>query len=115
MFPKSVMLAAGLVIRSLDEKGFFTGNLDLLGQDYALSLEDMEKGLALVQSFDPPGIGACSICEALLIQTRRHDDARRGRKNCCRTIIRNFSQGNGRSCRKKWNSAIWIFRRYGIF
>lgn len=73
--PKSVMLAAGLVIRSLDEKGFFTGNLDLLGQDYALSLEDMEKGLALVQSFDPPGIGARSICEALLIQTRRHDDA----------------------------------------
>lgn len=69
--PKTTLLAAGLVIQHLDEKGFFTADLDELGQDYQLSLREMEKGLALVQSFEPPGIAARSIQEALLIQARQ--------------------------------------------
>lgn len=68
---KRQLMAAGLVIRSLDEKGFFVGDLDELGMDYGLSLEDMQQGLAIVQSLDPPGIGAVNICDALLIQSRR--------------------------------------------
>lgn len=72
--PRPILLAAGLVIGSLDEKGFFQGDLSSLGDGYGLSEEDMEKGLALVQTFDPPGIGARNICEALLIQTRRRSD-----------------------------------------
>lgn len=73
--PRSILLAAGLVIGSLDEKGFFQGDLSSLGDGYGLSEEDMEKGLELVQTFDPPGIGARNICEALIIQTRRRREA----------------------------------------
>lgn len=65
------LLAAGLVIGSLDDKGFFQGDLASLGTVYHLGLEDMKKGLELVQSFDPPGIAARNLCEALIIQTRR--------------------------------------------
>ena len=72
--PKPVLLAAGLVIGSLDEKGFFQGDITSLGDGYGLTEEDIEKGLALVQTFDPPGIGARNICEALIIQTRRRGD-----------------------------------------
>jgi RNA polymerase sigma-54 factor len=72
---KSVVLAAGLVIQHLDDKGFFSGDLEAIGQDYHLSLAVMEKGLAQVQSFDPPGIAARSIREALLIQARRNGHA----------------------------------------
>ena len=72
--PRPILLAAGLVIGSLDEKGFFQGDLSSLGDGYGLSEEDMEKGLELVQTFDPPGIGARNISEALLIQTRRRSD-----------------------------------------
>ena len=72
--PRPILLAAGLVIGSLDEKGFFQGDLSSLGDGYGLSEEDLEKGLELVQTFDPPGIGARNICEALLIQTRRRSD-----------------------------------------
>ncbi|MCH4179312.1 MAG: RNA polymerase factor sigma-54 [Megasphaera sp.] len=68
---KPVLLAAGLVIQNLDEKGFFCGDLDVLGQDYGLTVAVMEQGMRLVQTFDPPGIGARSVREALLIQTRR--------------------------------------------
>ena len=73
--PKKVMLAAGLVIQSLDEKGFFQGDLAAIGTAYGLSLADMEQGLTLVQSFEPAGIAARSIREALLIQTRRRQEA----------------------------------------
>lgn len=65
------LLAAGLVIGSLDDKGFFQGDLASLGTMYHLGLEDMKKGLELVQSFDPPGIAAQNLREALIIQTRR--------------------------------------------
>lgn len=65
------LLAAGLVIGSLDDKGFFQGDLASLGTVYHLGLEDMKKGLELVQSFDPPGIAARNLREALIIQTRR--------------------------------------------
>lgn len=73
--PKKVMMAAGLVIQSLDERGFVAAALDELGAEYGLSPADMQEGLRLVQTFDPPGVGASSIQEALLIQTRRRHDA----------------------------------------
>lgn len=41
--PKPVMLAAGLVIGSLDAKGFFQGDLASLGRAYQLGPADMEK------------------------------------------------------------------------
>lgn len=74
-FSKQVVLAAGLVIQHLDEKGFFSDDLDTIGQDYQLPLNVMEQGLSLVQSFDPPGIAARSIREALLIQAKRNGHA----------------------------------------
>lgn len=69
--PRPQLMAAGLVIGSLDDKGFFQGDLASLGTAYHLTPEDMKKGLELVQSFDPPGIAARDLREALLIQTRR--------------------------------------------
>ncbi|WP_417093613.1 RNA polymerase factor sigma-54, partial [Megasphaera sp.] len=69
--PRPQLMAAGLVIGSLDDKGFFQGDLASLGTAYHLTPGDMKKGLELVQSFDPPGIAARDLREALLIQTRR--------------------------------------------
>ncbi len=69
--PKPVLLAAGLVIQNLDDKGFFCGDLAELGSEYRLDERTMDAGLRLVQTFDPPGVGARSIQETLLIQTRR--------------------------------------------
>lgn len=69
--PRPQLMAAGLVIGSLDDKGFFQGDLASLGTAYHLTPGDMKKGLELVQSFDPPGIAARDLREALIIQTRR--------------------------------------------
>lgn len=91
--PRPVLLAAGLVIRSLDEKGFCTGNLAELGQEYALDGATMDKGLAVVQSLDPPGIGARDIRECLLLQTRRHGQAPAGTERLLSQYYEDFLQG----------------------
>lgn len=91
--PKPVMLAAGLVIGSLDAKGFFQGDLASLGRAYQLGPADMEKGLALVQSFDPPGIAARDLREALLIQTRRARKAPRQAEALLEKHYDDFLQG----------------------
>lgn len=92
--PKKVMLAAGLVIQSLDEKGFFAAALEDIGVDYGLSVADMEEGLRLVQTFDPPGVGARTIQEALLIQTRRRKDAPEGAEELLLNHYDDFIRGH---------------------
>lgn len=91
---KKVMLAAGLVIQSLDEKGFFAAALEDIGVDYGLSVADMEEGLRLVQTFDPPGVGARTIQEALLIQTRRWKDAPAGAEELLMNHYDDFIRGH---------------------
>jgi RNA polymerase sigma-54 factor len=91
---KKVMLAAGLVIQSLDEKGFFAAALEDIGVDYGLSVADMEEGLRLVQTFDPPGVGARTIQEALLIQTRRRKDAPAGAEELLMNHYDDFIRGH---------------------
>lgn len=70
---RDVLMAAGLVIQSLDEKGFFSGDLDHIGQDYGLTMPLMQKGLEVVQSLDPAGVGATSLREAMLLQSKRRE------------------------------------------
>lgn len=91
--PRPLLLAAGLVIGSLDDKGFFQGDLASLGAAYHLSPEDMKKGLELVQSFDPPGIAARNLCEALLIQTRRNPKAPSRTEALLQRHYQDFLQG----------------------
>jgi len=63
--------AARAVIGNLDKRGF----LDLPAEDLAmrLGLKDrhLKVALALIQSFDPPGVGASGIPESLLLQLER--------------------------------------------
>lgn len=71
--PKQVIMAAGLIIQHLDEKGFLIDDIGEIGEPYHFSHTVMARGLALVQSLDPAGIGSRSIQECLLIQTKRRD------------------------------------------
>lgn len=65
--------AAELVIGSLDEKGFLTTHLADLAMSGNFSMQTMEKALQCVQGFDPPGVGARSVVESLMIQLKRRN------------------------------------------
>ena len=71
MVEPDVRRAAQAIIGNLDERGF----LDLPVKELSLRLEIssrvMNEALKLVQSFDPPGIGASGIPESLLLQLER--------------------------------------------
>ncbi len=61
-----------LLIEALDEDGYLTSTLEELQQmcppDAGIELEELSAALKLLQSFDPPGVGARTPAECLLIQ-----------------------------------------------
>ena len=59
------------LIESLDENGFLTTPLADVAMACDADLDEVEKALKLVQSFDPPGIGARDLPEALKLQLER--------------------------------------------
>ncbi len=67
----ATMQTAGMIIESLDENGFLQTHPADIAMAANVSMEEVEKALKLVQSFDPPGIGARDLRECLLIQIER--------------------------------------------
>ena len=66
-----VRRAAEEVIGNIDDDGFFRSVPAEIAQAVPCMLETAEAALRLVQTFDPPGIGAGSLPECLLIQLER--------------------------------------------
>jgi RNA polymerase sigma-54 factor len=68
------------LIGCLDEDGYLRRELDLIVDDLAFnynittSVPELEKALKLLQSFDPPGVGARNLQECLLLQLERKTD-----------------------------------------
>jgi len=58
------------IIGNLDEDGYLRAELAEIATRCETTVEQVEKVLALVQAFDPPGVAARSIQECLLIQLR---------------------------------------------
>ena len=65
------MLAIGdYLIGSLDESGYLTCDLQEAASTFNVGLEQVDRVLELIQSFDPPGVGARNLQECLLLQLR---------------------------------------------
>jgi RNA polymerase sigma-54 factor len=56
------------IIGSLDESGYLTCELEEVANTFDVSREEVERVLAVIQTFDPPGVGARNLQESLLIQ-----------------------------------------------
>ncbi len=69
--PPDVRRAAEEVIGNIDDDGFFRSVPAEIAQAVPCPLETAVAALRLVQTFDPPGIGATSLTECLLIQLER--------------------------------------------
>src|ERR1700749_5088133 len=67
------------IIGSLDDDGYLRRPITSITDDLAFSQnvmaedEEVEDMLKVIQSFDPPGVGARTLQECLLIQLRRKD------------------------------------------
>ncbi|UCF78611.1 MAG: RNA polymerase factor sigma-54 [Candidatus Eiseniibacteriota bacterium] len=63
------------LIGSIEEKGFLTISVEEVAAILGKPVERVEEALKLIQTFDPPGIGARDLRECLLIQLEQNDMA----------------------------------------
>jgi RNA polymerase sigma-54 factor len=61
------------IVGNLDENGYLTATVEELAQDGKYSMDEVEEALAVVQEFDPLGVGARDLRECLLMQLKTLD------------------------------------------
>jgi RNA polymerase sigma-54 factor len=65
------------LIQSLDVNGYFRGDLNEMAETLDVELEIAEDGLAIIQTLEPAGIGACNLQECLLNQLSNNELAQK--------------------------------------
>jgi len=69
----TVQELAESIIGNLDENGYLTASVEELLQGGKYSQDDLDDALAVVQDFDPIGVGARDLRECLLLQIKAFD------------------------------------------
>ncbi len=80
---------AEFIIDELNAEGFVEDSLEEIAATLKVSLADVERALAFVQSLDPPGIGARSLEESLLLQLDRRGS---GESLAARVVRESFAE-----------------------
>jgi len=70
---EQVRKIAEMIIGNLDENGYLTETLEAIAENNGFTMDDVEEALAVVQEFDPPGVGARDLRECLLLQLKLVD------------------------------------------
>jgi len=84
------------LIGSLDESGYLRREIEAIVDDLAFTqnvitdAEHIEKILKIIQHFDPPGVGAKSLQECLLLQLKRKKDSSLIMRNAIEIIENHF-------------------------
>ncbi|HUV35922.1 MAG TPA: RNA polymerase factor sigma-54 [Patescibacteria group bacterium] len=61
------------IVGSLDDSGYLTCPLEEVANTFETTVAEVGAVLAIIQTFDPPGVGARDLKECLLIQLRSRD------------------------------------------
>ena len=62
------------IIGNIDEDGFLCTQVEDITNILGVEVQDVERVLQIVQSFDPPGVGARDLRECLMIQLREQGE-----------------------------------------
>ena len=65
---------AEYIIGNFDDRGYVSCSLEELAADLEIEVEEIEKILLVIQTFDPPGVGARDLRECLMIQLALQKD-----------------------------------------
>lgn len=68
MVEPEVRIAAAALLGNLDERGFLDAPPGEISKRLGIREQELGKALELVQSFDPPGVGAINLADSLRIQ-----------------------------------------------
>ncbi|MFN9356233.1 MAG: RNA polymerase factor sigma-54 [Alphaproteobacteria bacterium] len=70
--PREKLIGAYL-IDMIDECGYLLTDLSTIAQTLVVPVADIEKVLKTIQTFDPTGVGARSLCECLALQLKERN------------------------------------------
>lgn len=96
--PKHDFEIAEYIIGNIDEDGYLRLDLEAIADDIAfnygveVSVDDLEKGLRLVQTLEPPGVGARDIQECLLMQLERRPELTAAQELAYRILSNYFTE-----------------------
>lgn len=90
--PEDKWPLAELIIGNIDDYGYLKASMEELGASSGASAEDLETVLKVIQSFDPPGVGARDLRECLLLQLERSGQ----QKTLEYRIVRDFMEALGK-------------------
>jgi len=77
------------IIGSINQAGYFEGDLNELAADTGVEPQEMEAVLAIIQTFEPAGVGARNLQECLLIQLKTLDEQGEG-DPLALTMVQNY-------------------------
>ena len=55
---------------NIDENGYLRASIEEITEETQSQVDMVEEALTLIQSFDPPGVGARNLTECLLLQLK---------------------------------------------
>jgi RNA polymerase sigma-54 factor len=87
-------LAADALLAYIDDDGYIKTPLDQIAQEEKLPMEDLEDALAMIQEFDPPGVGARDLKECLVIQARHLEEDTTDLVNIIQNHIKDLEKRN---------------------
>ena len=94
--PTLVLRGAQFLAACLDEDGYLRDDLADLAQAVGLPTSILEEGLALIQTLDPPGVGAQNLSQCLALQLQR-----RGETGLTLTVVQHHLE---RLARKQYHA-----------
>jgi RNA polymerase sigma-54 factor len=74
------------MVGSINNAGYFEGDLDEMAAELQVDTERLHAVLAVIQSFDPPGVGARSLQECLILQLASLNEQGEGNELAMRMI-----------------------------
>ncbi|MFN8471959.1 MAG: hypothetical protein U0822_07165 [Anaerolineae bacterium] len=96
------------LVDQLDRRGWLTEDLSALARDLGVSQSRLDRVLALLQTLDPPGIGARNAREALLLQLDGLDGVDATRCEQARRLIEEYFTDLGRPSRTRMAAALGV-------
>jgi RNA polymerase sigma-54 factor len=74
MVGPDVREAAEVILGNLDARGFLDQSPEMIARQSGCEIDAVRRGLDLIRSFEPAGVGASSLPEALLLQLERDEE-----------------------------------------
>jgi RNA polymerase sigma-54 factor len=65
-----IKLVGENIIGNIDENGYLRASIEEITEETKTQMDIVEEALTLIQSFDPPGVGARNLTECLLLQIK---------------------------------------------